>query len=158
MKNTCTTDLNNSKYNHLAAEREFKKHWKKTQTDCRTAGMSEEQIQELYDFERKAFNSDRSFLEHENVVSPECLKNNPSPNDNISALPDTYFEGGNDWLENLENDKLTKIIRILSEAEKTMLTLVCKEDLTHREAEHLAGTYDGAWKHMIQKIKKEFEC
>ena len=51
-------------YNHAQAEAVFKQDWTQKEHICRESGMTEAQIQELYDLEREIFNSDRRFYEH----------------------------------------------------------------------------------------------
>ena len=51
-------------YNHAKAEAVFKQEWTQKEHICRENGMTDAQIQELYDLEREIFNSDRRFYEH----------------------------------------------------------------------------------------------
>lgn len=51
-------------YNHAKAEAVFKQEWTQKEHICRESGMTDAQIQELYDLEREIFNSDRRFYEH----------------------------------------------------------------------------------------------
>lgn len=51
-------------YHHAEAERKFKEEWKRNLKFYRERGMTEEQIAEIYAFDRAVFNSDRYFYEH----------------------------------------------------------------------------------------------
>lgn len=51
-------------YNHASAEKDFNEQWKKAEEKYRELGMTEEQIKELYKFERETFNSNRRFYEN----------------------------------------------------------------------------------------------
>lgn len=51
-------------YNHASAEKDFNEQWKKAEEKYRQLGMTEEQIKELYKFERETFNSNRRFYEN----------------------------------------------------------------------------------------------
>ena len=50
-------------YNHGAAKKKFENEWQKKDRQYRELGMTDEQIQEIYKFEREAFNSDRRYYE-----------------------------------------------------------------------------------------------
>lgn len=51
-------------YNHASAEKDFNEQWKKAEEKYRQLGMTEEQIKEIYKFERETFNSNRRFYEN----------------------------------------------------------------------------------------------
>lgn len=51
-------------YNHGKAERLFQIRWAEDVERYQSAGMTEEQIHQIYEYERLEFNSDRSFFEH----------------------------------------------------------------------------------------------
>lgn len=51
-------------YNHAKAELIFQKEWKEKERFYRDNGMTDAQIDELYDLERDIFKSDRRFYEH----------------------------------------------------------------------------------------------
>ena len=51
-------------YSHSKAEEIFRKDWNYKEQIYRENGMTDAEIQELYDLEREIFNSDRRFYEH----------------------------------------------------------------------------------------------
>lgn len=51
-------------YNHAREEKKFREEWKRKETEYRKLGMTDEQIQEIYKFEREVFNSDRRYYEN----------------------------------------------------------------------------------------------
>lgn len=52
------------KYNHAKAEAKFRKEWEKKLRFYKENGMTQEQIDSIYQFERDVFNSNRRFYEH----------------------------------------------------------------------------------------------
>lgn len=51
-------------YNHAKEERKFWIRWTEKKSMYMKAGMTEEQINQIYEYERLEFNSNRSFFEH----------------------------------------------------------------------------------------------
>lgn len=52
------------RYNHEKAELEFRREWAVKLFLYRKHGMTDEQIAEIYQFDREVFNSDRRYYEH----------------------------------------------------------------------------------------------
>lgn len=96
-------------YNHAKAEAKFRKEWDKDQRAFEDAGMSEEQIAEIYRFDRAVFNSDRRYYEHMDDIS--FSDNNPK----FGIEPDILPFSMEDWFEVFEMglcDKLSALPEI----------------------------------------------
>lgn len=86
-------------YNHASAEKEFNEQWKKAEEKYRELGMTEEQIKELYKFERETFNSNRRF--YENTV--ELSDGNTYSGTQTSIIVPTNLE--ENWTELIEDEE-----------------------------------------------------
>ena len=51
-------------YNHAKEELIFANHWAKLRDEYVQAGMREDAIQAMYEFDRSVFNSNRTYKEH----------------------------------------------------------------------------------------------
>lgn len=87
------------RYNHASAEKDFKEQWKKAEKKYRQLGMTEEQINELYKFERDTFNSNRRF--YENTVEL-CDRNTCSGTQMSITVPSNLEEN---WTELIEDEE-----------------------------------------------------
>lgn len=88
-------------YNHAGEEKKFKEEWKRKETEYRKFGMTEEQIQEIYKFERETFNSDRRY--YENTV--ELKGENTYGTQGNSIIPTDLRENWTEFIEDEEKYK-----------------------------------------------------
>lgn len=88
-------------YNHAGEEKKFKEEWKRKETEYRKFGMTEEQIQEIYKFERETFNSDRRY--YENTV--ELKGENTYGMQENSIIPTDLRESWTEFIEDEEKYK-----------------------------------------------------
>ena len=51
-------------YNHGLEEKKFNEYWNEISEEYRKAGMTEDQIMSMLEFEREVFNSDRRYREN----------------------------------------------------------------------------------------------
>ena len=58
-------------YNHGYALKKHKEMWKKAEEEYRQLGMTEEQINAIYEMEKAELNSDRVYYEKLNTDTPE---------------------------------------------------------------------------------------
>lgn len=88
-------------YNHAGEEKKFREEWKRKETEYRKLGMTDEQIQEIYKFEREAFNSDRRY--YENTV--ELKGENTYGMQENSIIPTDLRESWTEFIEDEEKYK-----------------------------------------------------
>ena len=120
-------------YNHAKEELVFANHWAKLRDEYVQAGMSEDAIQAMYEFDRSVFNSNRTYKEHtvrlvteddaededELAYAQELLKNNFI----AFAVFDSYMGTGKyDWIDTIENKSLVCALRALSAEDLELLT------------------------------------
>lgn len=88
-------------YNHAGVEKKFREEWKLRETEYRNLGMTDEQIQEIYKFERESFNSDRRY--YENTV--ELKDENVFGTQENSIIPTDLKESWTEFIEDEEKYK-----------------------------------------------------
>ena len=155
-------------YNHAKEELVFANHWAKLRDEYVQAGMSEDAIQAMYEFDRSVFNSNRTYKEHtvrlvteddaededELAYAQELLKNNFL----AFAVFDSYMGTGKyDWIETIENKSLVCALRALSAEDLELLTLYVFADLTQCEIARNLGVSQPCIVKKIKKIKKILE-
>ena len=112
--------------------KKFEAHWEKLRIEYAAAGMMEDAIQKMYDYDRQRFNAERTHLERTQELSTdtfECSEDENSPlmkryQDAISVT-DHYHETKSrfGWIGEIENEHLLSALESLSDDDLELLTL-----------------------------------
>ena len=122
--------------------KKFEAHWEKLRIEYAVAGMTEEAIQKMYDYDRQQFNSERTFVERtqeftapayegsEEEASPLMLRYQEA-----ITTTDTYHETKSKfaWIGEIENERLLAALESLSELDLKILTLYVYAGYTESE-------------------------
>jgi DNA-directed RNA polymerase specialized sigma24 family protein len=114
-------------YNHGLAEKKFKEHWVETANEYRKAGMTEEQITAIYEFDREVFNSDRRH--NENTVRLFDNENNST-----LAVYDNYSSDNRyGWLDEIDNMESYSKIMAMPKIWREAFTMYIFDGYTQQE-------------------------
>ena len=112
--------------------KKFEAHWEKLRIEYTAAGMTEDAIQKMYEYDRQQFNAERTHLERTQELSTdtfECSEDENSPlmkryQDAISVT-DHYHETNSrfGWIGEIENEHLLSALESLSDDDIELLTL-----------------------------------
>ena len=112
--------------------KKFEAHWEKLRIEYTAAGMTEDAIQKMYEYDRQQFNAERTHLERTQDLSTdtfECSEDENSPlmkryQDAISVT-DHYHETKSrfGWIGEIENEHLLSALESLSDDDIELLTL-----------------------------------
>ena len=112
--------------------KKFEAHWEKLRIEYTAAGMTEDAIQKMYEYDRQQFNAERTHLERTQELSTdtfECSEDENSPlmkryQDAISVT-DHYHETKSrfGWIGEIENEHLLSALESLSDDDLELLTL-----------------------------------
>ena len=112
--------------------KKFEAHWEKLRIEYAAAGMMEDAIQKMYDYDRQQFNAERTHLERTQELSTdtfECSEDENSPlmkryQDAISVT-DHYHETKSrfGWIGEIENEHLLSALESLPDDDLELLTL-----------------------------------
>ena len=128
--------------------KKFEAHWEKLRIEYAAAGMTEDAIQKMYDYDRQQFNSERTFVERtqeftapayessEEEASPLMLRYREA-----ITTKDTYHETKSKfaWIGEIENERLLSALENLSEDDLKLLTLYAYEGYTVTEISKVLG-------------------
>ena len=112
------------------------------------AGMTEEAIQKMYDYDRLQFNSERTFIERtQEFTAPayESSEEEASPlmlrYQDAITVTDTYHETKSRfaWIGEIENERLLSALENLSEDDLKLLTFYAYEGYTVTEISKVLG-------------------
>ena len=122
--------------------KKFEAHWEKLRIEYADAGMTEDAIQKMYDYDRQQFNSERTFIERtQEFTAPayESSEEEASPlmlrYQEAITTTDTYHETKSKfaWIGEIENERLLAALENLSELDLKILTLYVYAGYTESE-------------------------
>ena len=122
--------------------KKFEAHWEKLRIEYAAAGMTEDAIQKMYDYDRQQFNSERTFVERtQEFTAPayESSEEEASPlmlrYQEAITTKDTYHETKSKfaWIGEIENERLLAALESLSELDLKILTLYVYAGYTESE-------------------------
>ena len=128
--------------------KKFEAHWEKLRIEYAAAGMTEDAIQKMYDYDRQQFNSERTFIERtQEFTAPayESSEEEASPlmlrYQEAITTTDTYHETKSKfaWIGEIENERLLSALENLSEDDLKLLTLYAYEGYTVTEISKVLG-------------------
>ena len=128
--------------------KKFEAHWEKLRIEYAAAGMTEEAIQKMYDYDRLQFNSERTFIERtQEFTAPayESSEEEASPlmlrYQDAITVTDTYHETKSRfaWIDEIENERLLSALENLSEDDLKLLTFYAYEGYTVTEISKVLG-------------------
>ena len=141
--------------------KKFEAHWEKLRIEYAAAGMAEDAIQKMYDYDRQQFNSERAHLERTQELSTdtfECSEDENSPlmkrYREVTTVTDTYHEtkSGFAWIGEIENERLLSALENLSEDDLKLLTLYVYEGYNESEISKVFNVSQPAIHKRIMKI------
>ena len=116
--------------------KKFEAHWEKLRIEYAAAGMTEDTIQKMYDYDRQQFNSERTFIERtQEFTAPayESSEEEASPlmlrYQEAITTKDTYHETKSKfaWIGEIENERLLSALENLSDSDLELITLYAYE-------------------------------
>ena len=128
--------------------KKFEAHWEKLRIEYAAAGMTEEAIQKMYDYDRLQFNSERTFIERtQEFTAPayESSEEEASPlmlrYQDAITVTDIYHETKSRfaWIGEIENERLLSALENLSEDDLKLLTFYAYEGYTVTEISKVLG-------------------
>lgn len=97
------------RYNHRKAEMIFERKWSEEKESFIEAGMTDEQIAAIYEYERDVFNSERRY--YENTVSVD----NDDMLDRLRGIEIPLYEGRYFWLDRVSPSAYKQLMKFPSE-------------------------------------------
>ena len=97
------------RYNHRTAEIIFEKKWSEEKERFIAAGMTDQQISSIYEFEREVFNSERRYYENTVSVEDDDLL------DRLRSIEAPQSEGRYFWLDRASPSAYKQLMELPSE-------------------------------------------
>ena len=128
--------------------KKFEAHWEKLRIEYAAAGMTEDAIQKMYDYDRQQFNSERTFIERTQEFTEPAYESSEEEASHLMlryqeaiTTTDTYHETKSKfaWIGEIENERLLSALENLSEDDLKLLTLYAYEGYTVTEISKVLG-------------------
>lgn len=135
-------------WNNAYETKKFDAREKKQAEEYRTLGMTEEQIQIMYEFDLEQFNSDRRYREHTQPLQVEEFEENDADESDNSLLNEFFeqltctIEDSGDklrywWIEEIGDAELYRKIKSLNADDVELITLYVFDGYTQGEIAQL---------------------
>lgn len=146
----------------------FAKRQRKQAEEYRALGMTEEQIQAMYEFDLEQFKGERRNRMHTQQFTSSDFDDGEE-DDSESTLFDKFFdeltctiESSGDksrywWVEEIDDAETVKKIKSLSERDLEILTLMVIDELTHEDIAKIMGVCVRTVERVNARFKKIFE-
>ena len=153
-------------WNNGIERRKFEEEQEKFAAEYRAAGMTEEQIGQMYQFDLDEFNSRRRFCEHvqqfpENLLEESEDDKSPllekflgklSGELSTGSFKDRYW-----WIEEIDDPSLSKEIKALPREDIELITLYVFEEFTQAEIAEILGVNQSTICRRLEAKKKILE-
>ena len=129
-------------FNYGLEKKNFDSQWAMTRKQYEDAGMSNEAIQAMYDYDWSVFNANRSYQNHtQEMAAPSFEQSEESYSPLMNkyqeavSVTDTYRETKSRfaWIGEIENERLLAALESLSELDLKILTLYVYAGYTESE-------------------------
>ena len=143
--------------------KKFEAHWEKLRIEYAAAGMTEDTIQKMYDYDRQQFNSERTFVERtQEFTAPayESSEEEASPlmlrYQEAITTKDTYHETKSKFalIGEIEDERLLSALENLSDSDLELITLYAYEGYDTVEISKAFGTTKQNISKKINRISK----
>ena len=147
-------------FNNGNERRKLNAKWEHLRVQYREAGMSEDAIQAMYEFDLGVLNSERAYITNTMTVSgaaDDCAAKETSDfkqYEKAVTVTDTYHETKScfSWIGKIENERLLAALESLSENDLKLLTLYVYEGYTESEISKVFSISQPAIHKRIEKI------
>lgn len=153
------------KFNYAVEKKKFDNQWVNLKKEYEEAGMSEEAIQKIYEFDYEQFKKQRTFCRHnqyletevegigdtEESMNPLMLKYEEKF---IVTAKEVYVESRFSWIEEIDNPELYDVIHEMKKEDIDLLTMLAIEGYTVTEIAKIQGIAQPTVTKKITRIKK----
>ena len=146
-------------YNSGNARRIFYTKWDKLREEYRAAGMTEDAIQKMYEYDLAVFNDDRAHHRYDVEIPTADDSENQSnyvEYERATTVTDTYHETKTRfaWVGEIENTRLQSALEDLSEDDLLLVSMYVYEGYDTVEISKVFGTTKQNINKKIRRISK----
>lgn len=147
-------------FNYAIERKKFEQKWAELRKEYEAAGMDQEAIELLYQFDLEAFRSERTYARHTQTLPSEYI-DDESENTTLFRkfvnstvfFDESDFYGRYAWVDTIENQHLALALRQLSDKDLELLTFLALEEHTQRELARKWGCSQKSVSARLKRIK-----
>lgn len=139
-------------FNYAREIKKFKNKWERLRIEYRNAGMSEEAIGKIYEYDYSVFKKNRTYYRRRHSASffmPDKSSDLVSVTDDSSSYHSRYW-----WIDDIENPLILSYIKKLPPKDIELITLCIFEGYSQRKAAEIVGLAPSTVCYRLKKIKK----
>lgn len=152
-------------FNYALEKSNFEREWAKLRKVYEKAGMTEEAIQSIYEFDLETFRSERTYASHTQALPNEHINEDELDRTTLFrkfvnstvSFDESDFSGQYAWVDTIEDQRLVLAMRKLSTEELELITFLVLEEHTQQELARKWGCSQAAISQRCKKIKKFFK-
>lgn len=154
------------KWNNGKERAKFEREQERLKKQYMQAGMSEEQIQAMRNFDEQFFNATRREAEHTQRLDFKMFDDDATDDgqnpllekfmDSLTVELDLSTVSRYSWIEEIENESLAKALKSLPLNYLEILTMLAMDGMTQTEIAHKRGVSQQYISQIFQKIRKIF--
>ena len=137
-------------WNNGYETKKFEARQKKQADEYRAFGMTEEQIQAMYEFDLEQFKSERRHRMHTQPLQVEEFEDNDADESDNTLLNEFFdeltctIETSGDksrywWIEEIDDPYISKVLKSLSKTDLEIITLMVIDEFKHEEIAQIMG-------------------
>ena len=146
---------------YAAEKKRFERKWVKLRKEYEAAGMDQADIQLLYEYDLEFFRSQRTYMSHTQAMPNEYFQDGQMDGSTLihrfricsSSFDEADFPGRYAWVDSIENQRLTSLLRQLSDDDLELLTFLVLEEHTQRELAQKWGCSQKTISTRLKRIK-----
>lgn len=151
-------------WNNGYRRKQFEEKQKKQAEEYRALGMTEEQIQAMYEFDLEQFKSDRNYYSHTQPLTASDFDEGKEDESEstlflkffdelVVTIDDCEEKSRYWWVDEIGEDDLLSGVRYLTPQQIEIITLIVFENYSQKEAAEKMGIPYRSFKRKIQQIK-----
>lgn len=152
-------------FNYAREKLRFEKEWRLIRQQYEQAGMSPDDIEQMYAFDWAWFKSQRKYFNHLSDLSdgitlesfPQSITGYTMSIYAACGMRDTSSINRYQWFDEIDDEELARRLKLLSREDIELLTCFVFEESTQREIALKNGTYQKAVSRQIAQIRKILE-
>lgn len=153
------------KFNNALEIKRLENRWKKLRVEYKEAGMSDDAIEKMWEFDWKALKNERTFCRHNQYIDTVITSKDDCEEIEGAILfkfrdsfiiEDSMLDESNlhTWLEEIDNESIYKAIKNLKEADIELLGLFAFQGYTMAKIGEIQGMSQQAISKRIKNIRK----
>lgn len=151
-------------FSYALERKRFEGKWANLRKEYEKAGMSQETIDLLYQFDLETFRSERAYANHTLPLPSEYIGDGSEYTaifrklaNSAVSFDESDFSGQYAWVDTIEDQRLVLALRKLSAKELELITFLVLEEHTQQELARKWGCSQAAISQRCKKIKELFK-